>query len=65
MLAQLKGIVAVAAYTLVVSLVFWYAIKAIFGLRVDPSEEEQGLDVGEHGQMAYVFSDVVARPAAD
>jgi Amt family ammonium transporter len=65
LIAQLKGILAVAAYTLVASLVFWYAIKAVFGLRVDASEEEEGLDVGEHGQMAYVFSDVVARPAAD
>jgi ammonium transporter, Amt family len=65
LIAQLKGIAAVAAYTLVASLVFWYVIKAAIGLRVDPSEEQQGLDVGEHGQMAYVFSDVVAQPAAD
>ena len=28
LIAQLEGIVAVAAYTLVVSLIFWYAIKA-------------------------------------
>ncbi len=53
LIAQLKGIVAVGAYTLVASLVFWYLIKAVFGLRVSPEEEEEGLDIGEHGQVAY------------
>jgi Amt family ammonium transporter len=53
LLAQLKGIVAVAVYTLVVSLVIWYAIKATLGLRVSKAEEEEGLDIGEHGQVAY------------
>ena len=28
-------------------------IKAIFGLRVSAEEEEEGLDIGEHGQEAY------------
>ena len=37
-----------------VSLVFWYAIKAIVGLRVSKEEEEEGLDIGEHGQVAYI-----------
>jgi Amt family ammonium transporter len=53
LIAQLKGIVAVGAYTLVASLVFWYAIKAAVGLRVSKKEEEEGLDIGEHGQVAY------------
>jgi Amt family ammonium transporter len=53
LIAQLKGIVAVGAYTLVASLVFWYAIKAAIGVRVSKSEEEEGLDLGEHGQVAY------------
>ncbi|MEO7273308.1 MAG: ammonium transporter [Vicinamibacterales bacterium] len=53
LMAQIKGILAVGAYTLVVSFVFWYAIKAIFGLRVSKAEEEEGLDIGEHGQVAY------------
>ena len=34
LIAQLKGIGAVAVYTLIVSVVFWFAIKAILGLRV-------------------------------
>ncbi len=53
LMAQLTGIGAVAVYTLVASFVFWYAIKAVFGLRVSAKEEEEGLDIGEHGQVAY------------
>jgi Amt family ammonium transporter len=54
LLAQLKGIAAVAVYTLAVSLIFWLAIKATLGLRVSKEEEMEGLDVGEHGEVAYV-----------
>ena len=46
----------VAIFTLVVSLVFWFAVKMIFGLRVSAKEEEEGLDLGEHGQSAYVIT---------
>jgi len=53
LMAQLTGIAAVGAYTLIASFVFWYIIKALFGLRVSAAEEEEGLDVGEHGQVAY------------
>jgi Amt family ammonium transporter len=52
---QLKGIGAVAVFTLAVSLVFWYAVKATLGLRVSKQEELEGLDVGEHGEVAYVI----------
>ena len=45
---------AVGVYTLVVSLIFWFAIKAILGLRVSKEEEMEGLDIGEHGEVAYV-----------
>ena len=54
LMAQIKGIVAVAVYTLVVSTVFWLLIKYTIGLRVSKEEEEMGLDIGEHGQEAYV-----------
>ena len=53
LIAQLKGIVAVASIRWWRPLVFWYAIKAVFGLRVSRTEEEEGLDIGEHGQVAY------------
>ncbi len=60
LIAQLKGIVSVGAYTLVASLCFWYAIKLIMGLRVAKAEEQEGLDIGEHGQSAYNFNDLIA-----
>ena len=66
LMAQLKGIVAVAVYTLVVSLVFWFLIKAVIGLRVSKEEEIEGLDIGEHGEEAYViFAPRVAATRAE
>jgi len=53
LVAQLQGIVAVGAYTLIAAFVFWYAIKLTIGLRVGKDDEEEGLDMGEHGQEAY------------
>jgi Amt family ammonium transporter len=62
LMAQLKGIVAVGAYTLVVSSIFWLLIKYTIGLRVSAQEEIEGLDLGEHGQEAYVgFAPPVSR----
>ena len=54
LMAQLMGIGAVAVYTLAVSTVFWLVIKFTIGLRVSKEEEIEGLDLGEHGQEAYV-----------
>ncbi|HKX12711.1 MAG TPA: ammonium transporter [bacterium] len=50
---QLIGVAAVGAFTLVASLIAWYLIKAIFGIRVSEEEERDGLDHGEHGNNAY------------
>jgi ammonium transporter, Amt family len=55
LLAQLKGIGVVAVYTLAVSLAFWMVVKATLGLRVSKTEELEGLDIGEHGEVAYVI----------
>jgi ammonium transporter, Amt family len=52
-LVQLKGVVAVGVFTVAVSFLFWYAIKAIFGLRVTKEDEIAGLDVSEMGMEAY------------
>jgi Amt family ammonium transporter len=52
-LVQLKGIVTVGAFSFVASMAFWFAIKAIMGVRVSPEEELEGLDMGEHGNSAY------------
>src|SRR3972149_1244962 len=51
--AQIKGIVAVGVYVVVVSLICWSVIKAVMGLRVGAEEESEGLDIGEHGMQAY------------
>lgn len=51
--AQIKGIVAVGVYVVLVSLICWSVIKAVMGLRVGADEEREGLDIGEHGMQAY------------
>ena len=53
LVAQLTGVVAVGAFSFTVSLVLWYIIKAVMGLRVSKEEEIEGLDIGEHGMEAY------------
>ncbi len=51
--AQLTGAFATAAFVFVLSLVAWFAIKVIMGIRVSLQEEIEGLDIGEHGNTAY------------
>ncbi|MGB7218437.1 MAG: ammonium transporter [Vicinamibacterales bacterium] len=62
LMAQLRGIGAVAVYTLAVSLAFWFIVKMVMGLRVSKTEELEGLDIGEHGEVAY--PDFLTAPAA-
>ena len=50
---QLIGVVAVGAFTLVGSLIVWWVIKAMLGLRVDSDAERRGLDLSEMGMEAY------------
>jgi Amt family ammonium transporter len=54
LMTQLKGIVAVGVFTFVASAIIWYALKFTIGIRVSPEEEQEGLDIGEHGMQAYV-----------
>ena len=51
--AQALGVVAVGGFVVAVTTVFWLAIKATIGLRVDEEEEHIGLDVTEMGLEAY------------
>lgn len=53
---QCVGILSVAAWTAVTITIAFYLIKAIFGLRVTPEEELQGLDATEHG-LPSAYSD--------
>jgi Amt family ammonium transporter len=51
--AQLVGVIAAGIYTFGVGLIAWAIIKAVMGIRVSPEEEMEGLDLGEHGNLAY------------
>jgi Amt family ammonium transporter len=52
-ITQLLGALAVGGITVLISTIFWLVLKAIFGIRVSPEEEFEGLDIGEHGMEAY------------
>jgi Amt family ammonium transporter len=51
--AQAIGVLAVGAFTMAVSLVTWFAIKATIGIRVPAEDESRGLDISEMGMEAY------------
>lgn len=53
---QALGVVAYGVFTVVCAGILFFVIKATMGLRVDPEEESDGLDDGEHAMHAYVFS---------
>ena len=52
-LAQLTGLVTIFAWTFGISLLVWFAIKAIMGVRVSEEEEYNGVDISECGLEAY------------
>jgi len=53
LLAQAIGSFSVTAATLVVAFVLMYAVKATGTLRVSKAGELEGLDLHEHGMLAY------------
>ena len=52
-MSQIIGIISVYGFAFVFSLIVFGIIKAVMGVRVDAQEEEEGLDVAEHGSPAY------------
>lgn len=50
---QLLGIIAVGIFVFAASLLVWFIIKKTIGIRVSREEEIAGLDIGEHGNIAY------------
>lgn len=50
---QALGVVAVAAFSFATACITWLALKHTIGIRVTREEEIQGLDIGEHGNIAY------------
>lgn len=50
---QLIGVVAVGAFVFITTGLVWFVLKKTVGIRVSREEEIQGLDIGEHGNVAY------------
>ena len=51
--AQLTGILAYGVFTFFVSLIIWFILKAVVGIRVSEEAEIEGLDKAELGMEAY------------
>lgn len=60
---QALGVLSVAAWTLAVAFATFSILKASVGLRVNLREEMEGLDLGEHGLIAY--GDMMLHTLAD
>ena len=54
---QFVGVLAVLAYSFIVSWILAKVVDATVGLRAEPDYEEQGLDISLHGERAYVATD--------
>jgi Amt family ammonium transporter len=51
--AQLMGIGTIFVWVFITSLIVWFIIKAVMGIRVSEQEEYEGVDIGECGLEAY------------
>ena len=52
-ITQLIGTGAVVAWSAIVSFIILAILKATTGLRVSDEQEDQGLDISQHGESAY------------
>jgi Amt family ammonium transporter len=50
---QALGVVVVFAFVFILSWIVFFLIKKTIGMRVTPQEEEDGLDISEHGMYGY------------
>ena len=57
---QALGVVAVAGYSFVVTLILGYAIKYTIGFRIKESDEVEGIDISEHSEHGYEFGQIGA-----
>lgn len=65
--SQIVGVLAYGVWTVVLTTLTWFILKALFGLRVSSEEELLGLDIGEHGMEAYsgFLKDTSGLPSTD
>lgn len=53
LLVQLLGIVSIAAFVLITTRIVFVVLKKTIGIRVSSATELEGLDIREHGMVAY------------
>ena len=54
---QVIGIVAVGAWSFVLTFAILKGLDRVFGVRVSEAEEEAGLDLSQHGERAYAHDE--------
>lgn len=50
---QLVGVISYGLFAFVTSLIIWFVIKMVIGIRATKDDEEYGLDMSELGTMSY------------
>ena len=53
LIAQVAGIASIAAFVIVSTGILFFILKKTMGIRVSSSIELEGIDVNEHGMVAY------------
>ena len=52
---QCQGVLTTLVWSGGISFVLFFVIDKVWGLRVSPEVEQEGLDIGEHGERAYHY----------
>jgi len=60
LIVQTTGVLATFLFVFTTALILFKTIDVLMGLRVSEHEETVGLDIGEHGMIAYPDFDVPA-----
>ncbi len=55
MFVQAQGVLTTLVWSGVVSFILYFVIDKVWGLRVSPEVEHEGLDIAEHGERAYHY----------
>ena len=56
LVTQIIAVAITVAFAAVGTAVILLVLKAVMGLRVTATEEQQGLDLSQHSESAYVFT---------